>query len=197
MNIKSIALTFMSFIVRASILAVAILVIARVGKEAYDFGFRIFTEEAMSPAPGRDVAVTIVQGDSTMDVGRMLEEKGLIRDYKLFYVQKKCSVYDADIKPGFYTLNTSMTADDMFALIAGRKDTEGEGEAEDDEYIDEDGNIMPADPTTEGESALDKASGEWEGTEEDSEEVHDPFEEGGETEGDEEAGEVTEEGGGE
>lgn len=88
MNIKNLALGFMGFIVRAAILAIAILVIFRIGQEAYDFGFRIYTEEAMSPAPGRDVAVTIVQGDSTMDVGRMFEEKGLIRDSKLFYVQK-------------------------------------------------------------------------------------------------------------
>ncbi len=93
MNIKNLALGFMGFIVRASILAIAILVIFKTGQKAYDFGFRIFTEEAMSPPPGREVAVTIVQGDSTMDVGKMLEEKGLIRDYKLFWVQKKCSVY--------------------------------------------------------------------------------------------------------
>ena len=182
MNIKSIALGFMSFVVRAAILAVAILVIVKAGEEAYDFGFRIFTEEAMSPAPGREVAVTIVQGDSTMDVAKMFEEKGLIRDYKLFYVQKKCSVYDADIKPGFYTLNTSMTADDMFAIIAGRKDEEGEEgeEAEDTDELEMD--VMPAEPGTEGESALDKVSGDWEGNEGDDEEVHDPYEEGSETE---------------
>ena len=195
MNIKSIALGFMGFIVRASILAVLILVIFRTGQKAYEFGFRIFTEEAMSPAPGRDVAVTIVQGDSTMDVGEMLEEKGLIRDSKLFYVQKKCSVYDDDIKPGFYTLNTSMTAEDMFAIIAGRKDEEGEGGSEDEESDE-----LGIDVTTEetaGESALDKASGEWEGTEADTmdgeEEVHDPYDEGGT--GDGQAAEADEGGG--
>ena len=192
MNIKNLALGFMGFIVRASILAIAILVIFRTGQKAYEFGFRIFTEEAMSPAPGRDVAVTIVAGDSTMDVGKMLEEKGLIRDYKLFYVQKKCSVYDDDIKPGFYTLNTSMTAEDMFAIIAGRKDTEGESD-EDEE--DTDDSLMPADPSTEGESALDKVSGEWEGTEENEADIHDPFEEGGTDDGDGEAA-PAEDGGG-
>lgn len=192
MNIKNLALGFMGFIVRASILAIAILVIFKTGQKAYDFGFRIFTEEAMSPAPGRDVAVTIVQGDSTMDVGKMLEEKGLIRDYKLFYVQKKCSVYDDDIKPGFYTLNTSMTADDMFAIIAGRKETGEEGEESDES---EDGTI-PADAAVEGESALDKVSGEWEGTEEEEGEVHDPFEEGGASEGDGEGTEEAGDGGG-
>lgn len=179
MSVKNMALMFMGFIVRAAILAIAVLVIFRIGQKAYDFGFRIFTEEAVSPAPGRDVAVTIVQGDSTMDVAEMFEEKGLIRDSKLFYVQKKCSVYDNDIQPGFYTLNTSMTAEDMFAIIAGRKDEEGEA-SEDEEYSD--GEAPAADPLTEGESALDKVSGEWEGDEDGEEvveeEVHDPFEEG-------------------
>ncbi len=193
MNIKNLALGFMGFIVRASILAIAILVIFKTGQKAYDFGFRIFTEEAMSPPPGREVAVTIVQGDSTMDVGKMLEEKGLIRDYKLFWVQKKCSVYDDDIKPGFYTLNTSMTAEDMFAIIAGKKDTEGDSDEDEDE-LDE--GMMPADPSTEGESALDKASGEWEGTEESEGEIHDPFDEGGTDDGDGEADPDAADGGG-
>ncbi|MCR5687454.1 MAG: endolytic transglycosylase MltG [Lachnospiraceae bacterium] len=190
----------MGFIVRASILAIAILVVYKAGQKAYDFGFRVFTEEAMTPAPGRDVAVTIVSGDSTMDVGRMLEEKGLIRDSKLFYVQKKCSVYDDDIKPGFYTLNTSMTAEDMFAIIAGRKDAE-EGEGEDSEG--EDSQEITIDTMSEGESALDKASGEWEGTEslegtEEEEAIHDPYAEGGGDEGDDGAeAEAAEEGGGE
>lgn len=175
MNIKSVALIFMSLIVRASILALAILAVYRVGQEAYDFGFRIFTEEAVSPAPGRDVAVTIVKGDSTAEVGKMLEEKGLIRDYKLFVVQKKCSVYDDDIKPGFYTLNTSMTAEDMFAVIAGRKDEEGAEGEETEEGLDM---SIEVDPSTEGDSAIEKASGEWEGTEGEEEEIHDPYEEG-------------------
>ncbi len=175
MNIKDIALMFMGFIIRASIIAIAVLVIAKTGQKAYDFGFRIFTEEAMNPPPGRDVAVTIVSGDSTMDVGKMLEEKGLIRDSKLFYVQKKCSVYDNDIQPGFYTLNTSMTAEDMFAIIAGRKEGDENPEAEEGEDV---GIDIQTEPLTEGESALDKASGEWEGTEEEGE-VHDPYAEGG------------------
>ena len=64
---------------------------------------------------------------------------------------------------------------------SGRKETEGE-ESEDDDYSDE--GLVPADPNTEGESALDKVSGEWEGTEENEDEIHDPFEEGGTDDGD-------------
>ena len=147
MDIKQIALSFMSTAVRIVILAVAVLVIYKAGIKAYDFGFRIFTEEPMSAPPGRDVEVTIVQGDSLMEIADMLEEKGLVRDAKLCFIQKKVSVYDADVKPGFYTLNTSMTADEMFEIIAGSKDGDSSGEEE-----EEDVSTMEAAPLSEGDS---------------------------------------------
>lgn len=159
MKIKNIALGFMGFIIRAAILAVAVLAIYKAGQKAYDFGFRIFTEEPMSPEPGRDVAVTIVQGDSTMNVAEMFEEKGLIRDAKLFYVQKLCSVYDNDIQPGFYTLNTSMTAEDMFAVIAGKSDEERT--TEDEENFESEFDTIPLSDS----SPMDEVTGDWEGAE--------------------------------
>ena len=146
-SIRQIAMSIAGTIFRLAILAVCVLVITKAGRKAYDFSYRIFTEEPMSGAPGRDVAVTIVQGDSLMDVCNMLEEKGLVRDAKLTWIQKKVSVYDNDIKPDFYTLNTSMTADEMFAIIAGKSGDE-EAESEDEE-------TMEAAPLTDGEGGLD------------------------------------------
>ena len=164
-DIKQIALSFMSFVIRGAILAFIIMGIYRAGQKAYDFGFRIFTEEAMTSAPGRDVAVTIVQGDSILDVGKDFEEKGLIRDPYLFYAQKKCSLYDADIKPGFYTLNTSMTTEEMFAIIAGRSDEEESGEDSDN---DSNAIDTKAAPLTEAAPLVEQTGdGEWEGSEED------------------------------
>lgn len=160
MKVRDIALGLIGFVVRGVILVLMILAVYRAGQKAYDFGFRIFTEEPMTPEPGRDVAITISQGDSTKDIGDMLEEKGLIRDSLLFVIQKKCSVYDGDIKPGFYTLNTSMTADDMFAIIAGKEGEEAELEEELDEAVATP--LMEAAPLTE-----QTGTGEWEGSEED------------------------------
>lgn len=164
-DIKQIALSFMSLVVRGAILVFVVSMIYKAGQKAYDFGFRIFTEEAMSAEPGRDVAVTIVQGDSDLDIGRDFEEKGLIRDPYLFMIQKKCSLYDADIKPGFYTLNTSMTAEDMFAIIAGKSDDEEADEAEE---------VAPkmSTPLTEAAPLVEQTGdGEWEGSEEDESDV--------------------------
>lgn len=166
-SIRQIAMSLAGTIFRLAILAVCVLVISKAGKYAYDFAYRIFTEEPMSAAPGRDVAITIVQGDSLMDVCEMLEEKGLVRDAKLTWIQKKVSVYDNDIKPDFYTLNTSMTADEMFEIIAGRS-------SEEDEEKDEDEETMEAAPLTEGEGGLDSLI---DSTIPDEDVINDPFDE--------------------
>lgn len=161
-DIKRMAMAFIGFVIRGVILIFLIMSVYKTGQKAYDFGFRIFTEEPMSPEPGRDVAVTIVQGDSTMDVAEMFEEKGLIRDAKLFYVQKVCSEYNDDIKPGFYTLNTSMTAEDMFAVIAGK---EGEETSSEEEEFESEFEVTPL--SDDVETPLDEVTGDWEGSEND------------------------------
>ena len=80
----------------------------------------------MSIAPGRDVQVMVAQGDGTSEVGKQLEEKGLIRDAQLFSIQKLLSQYEGDIQPGTYTLNTAMTAEEMFAVLLHVEEAEGE-----------------------------------------------------------------------
>lgn len=168
-NVKQVAYSFIGTVIRLVILAVALFAIYKAGLKAYDFGYRIFTEEPMSAPPGREVAVTIVQGDSLMDVCNLLEEKGLVKDAKLTFIQKKVSVYNADVKPGFYTLTTAMTADEMFEVIAG---IEGEEPEEEEAAAAEEIDIAPAEPApltedanAEFESPLDKVLEEDEGFE--------------------------------
>jgi len=165
-SIRAVVMSFVGTVVRLAILAICILVVYRAGKTAYDFGYRIFTEEPMSPSPGRDVSITIVQGDSLMETCEMLEEKGLVRSAKLTWIQKKVSVYDNDVQPGFYTLNTSMTAEQMFEIIAGKS------EDSDDEEDEEDIETMEADPLTDGE--ID-SNALIDSTIPDSDVVNDPF----------------------
>lgn len=84
----------------------------------YDFGYRIFTEEPMTEAPGNDVVVQIDEEDSAFDIGRKLEEKGLVRDSKLYAAQYYLSAYVDDLLPGTYTLNTSMTTKEMLVVMS-------------------------------------------------------------------------------
>lgn len=85
---------------------------------AYDFGYRVFTEDAISPKPGKEVSVSITEGKSYMDIAEILEEKGLVRNAKLAFVQILASEYRSAMKPGVYTLNTAMTTEEMIAAMA-------------------------------------------------------------------------------
>ena len=81
----------------------------------YDFGYR---------GDGQDVLVQVEKGISAEELGQLLEDKGLVRDHNLFYLQLKLSAYSGHIKPGVYTLNTSMTAKDMMVIMSSDKSDE-------------------------------------------------------------------------
>lgn len=92
--------------------------------DAYDFGYRVFTESAVSPAPGRDVTVSITEGKSYREIGKLLEEKGLVRDANLAFVQLLVAEQRENMKPGAYTLNTSMTVEDMVNAMCPAEEEE-------------------------------------------------------------------------
>ena len=121
-------------ILRVILLIVCIFAIIKVGKVAYDFGFRIFTEGAMAEEPGRDVMVSVDAGEGLTDIAKKLEDKGLTSDWKLFFVQAKLSEYKGKVEPGVYTLNTSYNTDALMAVL-----TKAEGEE-----AEESGDIAPA-----------------------------------------------------
>lgn len=95
---------------------------------AYNFGYRVFTEDAISPDPGKEVSVSITEGKSYMDIAEILEEKGLVRDAKLAFVQILASEYRSSMKPGVYTLNTAMTTEEMIAAMSPVEDEEPDEE---------------------------------------------------------------------
>lgn len=113
------------------IMLVLLVVYATIGvsKVAYDFGYRVFTEPAVAEAPGEDVVVQIKEGMSARELGQMLEDKGLVRDGNLFYLQLKLSAYSKKMEPGVYTLNTSMTAKEMMVAISETADQRASEEA--------------------------------------------------------------------
>ena len=76
---KAIDLTvsFMGTVVRAVVLIVCAVLVINIGKKAYDFGFRIFTEGPVAEAPGRDIIMSVDSGEGLTDVAKKLEEKGI------------------------------------------------------------------------------------------------------------------------
>ena len=88
--------------------------------KAHDFGYRVFTEPAMEEKPGVNVEITIDEGMSAKNIGKLLEKEGLIRDADLFVVQYKLSAYSGEIQAGTYTLNTSETPKEMMIIMSGQ-----------------------------------------------------------------------------
>lgn len=156
MKIRNIVFSLAGTIVRVAILILAIYVVIEAGKKAYDFGFRIFTEEPMAKPPGREVSVTVTSGDSEGDIATMLQEKGLVRDAILFRIQKKLSIYKNKIEPGTYKLNTCMTTDEMLEIMVGSDDSDSKSsEAEETDDIDSDEGVDAINPETDDITGLE------------------------------------------
>lgn len=105
--------------------ALVIIVLYDAGTKGFAFGQSIFTPSAVaSEANGRDVIVIVEKDASDVDVAKLLESKGLIEDYKVFWIQTK--LYEATLYPGTYTLNTSMTSEEMLQILMEEPKTEEE-----------------------------------------------------------------------
>lgn len=105
--------------------ALVIIVLYDAGTKGFAFGQSIFAPSAVaSEANGKDVIVIVEKDASDMDVAKLLESKGLIQDYKVFWVQAK--LYEATLYPGTYTLNTSMTSEEMLQILMKEPVTEEE-----------------------------------------------------------------------
>ncbi|MCI8282311.1 MAG: endolytic transglycosylase MltG [Lachnospiraceae bacterium] len=102
--------------------------LVKLGGQAYDLGYRVFTERPMENEPGTDVTVRVSEGMNALSLGTVLEEKGLVRDNKLFAIQMMLSAYAKKVKPGLYTLNTHQTSREMLKVMAAEEPKEEEEE---------------------------------------------------------------------
>lgn len=109
-------------IFRVVVVIFAVFLIYRGASICYDYGYRIFTEPAISSGEGRTVTVAVTDEMSASDIGNLLQTKGLVKDARLFTLQYYLSEYRKDVKPGVFDLSTAMTAEEMMAVMAG--DTE-------------------------------------------------------------------------
>ena len=117
-NILGVIGTFLDTLAKISIVALVVMYTNRFAGEAYEFGYKIFTEEPVSTAPGLDITVTIPKGSNAYDIGKLLEERGVIRDARVFFVQELISDYRGKLSAGTYTLNTSWDIEDLLAVLA-------------------------------------------------------------------------------
>lgn len=113
MKVRQMLATVLSALMKIAIAIWVVNFIYTKSVAAYEFGFRVFTEEAVSPAPGREVSFSYTEGKSDKDLAKALFDKGLVRDEKLAYVQLLVAENKKSMVPGIYTLTTAMTVEEM------------------------------------------------------------------------------------
>ena len=126
MNLKYVVAATAQIIIKLVLFAFISMYILRAATAAYDYGYRVFTEPPMTFGDGRIISIYIEDGSSALDVGEMLQDKGLIRDGRLFMIQELLSEHHDKIQPGVYDLNTNMTAQEMLEVIAQEPETDEE-----------------------------------------------------------------------
>ena len=128
MKIKYVVGSTAQLIFKVVLFTTIIMYIIQMATAAYDYGYRVFTEPPLSYGEGRIISVYIEDGSSALKVGDMLQDKGLIRDGRLFMIQELLSEQHGNIQPGIYDLNTTMTAQEILEVIAQKPETDEETE---------------------------------------------------------------------
>lgn len=125
MKSESLIGNFLATLFHVALVVVAVLLIQKYATQAYEYGYRIFKEPPVTAeGEGRTITITIANGVTPRSLGELLESKGLIRDKNLFVLQYFCSEYREDLKSGTYELSSTMTAEEMFAVMAGAYEEE-------------------------------------------------------------------------
>ena len=119
MKVDRMVLKTLTTVLKVVLAVVVVMFIYKGATLAYDYGYRVFAEEPVDAAPGLDMDIVVENGMGPKEIGVLLENKGLIKDGTLFYLQNILSKYKGDLKAGTYTLNTSMTTEEMMAVISG------------------------------------------------------------------------------
>ena len=89
----------------------------------FEVGEKIFTDKGYKDEPGKNISVTVTESMSSMEVAEVLEDKGIVEDKYIFYVQS--ILYEADFKEGKYKLNTSLCPEDIVNTLSSEA-SEGE-----------------------------------------------------------------------
>lgn len=129
MKVKQLVGMLAEVIIKLVVVILIVMFVYRNAAGAYDFGYRVFAEEPVSVSGGRTITIAVTEDATVEDIGEMLENKGLIRDAKLFVIQELLSSYHGDIIPGIYDLSTAMTVEEMLAVMSTEREEESQDSA--------------------------------------------------------------------
>ena len=118
MNSKEVVVSIFSTVFKVVLAIIIVMLVYKWSMTAYEYGQRVFNEPPMTVGDGRTMTVIVEEGDGAKEIGDTLENLGLIRDAELFRIQEMLSAYKDKMKPGVYELHTSMTTEEMMAIMS-------------------------------------------------------------------------------
>lgn len=171
MSIKGIIGTALDTAIKIFIIVILISYTYKYAMQAYEFGYRVFAEKPVSTAEtARAISISVAEEATVMEIGTVLEEKGMIDNAKLFYIQELLSNYHGKIKPGIYELSSDMTAREMLAVMSAETAEEEEDAGEEKAVGEDNSQEAPEEETESEEGAEPEGETEGEGGEMNSEE---------------------------
>lgn len=149
MDVKQLIGSVIETIIKVVVAVFLIMFVYDKAMQAYDYGYRIFAEAPLTVGEGRTISIAVEQDESVKEIGEKLQQRGLIRDANLFFLQELVSEHHGQIQPGIYDLNTSMTTEEMITVMSAEpietkeeKGASGDnipiGEEEDEEEMSDD-----------------------------------------------------------
>ena len=121
MDLKQLIGSFIETIIKVVVAIFLVMFVYDAAVKAYDYGYRVFAETPMTVGEGRTISISVEPDESVRDIGKKLQERGLIRDANLFFVQELVSEHHGQIQPGIYDLNTSMTSEEMLTVMSSEE----------------------------------------------------------------------------
>lgn len=103
---------------------VIVYVIVRLFTQSFNFAYSVFGKVANDPSDREYVVVEIPADSSSLDIGKALEEKGIIGDKYVFVAKVKIKGYGNKITSGKYGLSPSMSYDEILNVICHIEDEE-------------------------------------------------------------------------
>lgn len=120
------AVSGMKGLIRVLLFICLLIAMAFIARETYKVGYAVFNQVPVESGKGSTVEVEISEDMSVREIGRQLNNLGLLEESPLvFRLQEAVSDYHGKIKPGTYKLKTNMTAEDMLRVMSGAEEDTG------------------------------------------------------------------------
>ncbi len=118
MNLKKTSSAILSTSIKIVVYMLVAVGIYVILSGAFSFGELIFSENGMAAkGNGTEIQVTIPKDASSREVGDILKKNGLIENSYAFVIQ--VMLYEADIVPGKYVLNTEENPKEIIEILSG------------------------------------------------------------------------------